>query len=359
MLDYSRLALSSFYAGALVRAGGRFHKVADPFRHPLDAALNVLSPTSTCGDKLRVAQLRSRVTSVTVEELMRREETTTAEALLRARFSPTIIEQFFRPFFAGVFLESALETSSRMFEFTFRMFAEGDAALPSEGMAALPKQLVSTLPAGSVRLHEKVARIEPDGVVVLDSGERLSAGAVVVATEQSTAARLLDQPEPAPAHGAVCIYFAAEKPPLSDSILVLNGEGSGPINNACVPSNVAPSYAPAGASLISVSVLEDRASGDDAALVSSVREQLTEWFGQAAKGWQHLRTYKIARALPRTPHVALCTAERTRMERRGLYVCGDHLDTLSINGAMRSGRVAAEAVIEDIAGGQNTQTRAA
>lgn len=358
LLDYSRLSLNPFYAGALVRAGRRFHKLADPFRHPLDAALSAFSPTNTFGDKIRVAGLRRRVAGVPVEELFRREETTTAAALADAHFSATITEQFFRPFFAGVFLERALETSSRMFEFTFRMFAEGDAALPSEGMQAIPEQLASALPGNSVRLREPVASVEAGGVT-LASGERVSAEAVVVATDESAAARLLGKAEPAPARGAACLYFAAEKPPTGEPILILNGEGRGPINHLCVPSNVAPTYAPAGASLVSVSVLEDRASGGDAQLVSAVREQLAEWFGPAAHGWRHLRTYMIPRALPHTAHVALCTPERTRTERRGVYVCGDHLDTASINGALRSGRVAAEAVIEDSAGGQRRRTRAA
>jgi phytoene dehydrogenase-like protein len=358
LLDYSQLSLQPFYAGALVRAGGRFHKIADPFRHPLDAALNAFSPTSTFGDKFRVARLRRRVAAGRLEELFDRQETTTADALSRAQFSRLIVERFFRPFFAGVFLERALETSSRMFEFTLRMFACGDASLPAEGMEAIPRQLASTLPHGSVRLRESVATVET-GAVSLASGERLNAEAIIVATDDSAAARLLGKKEPAFARAASCVYFAAEKPPVGEPILILNGEGRGLVNNLCVPSNVAPAYAPAGASLISISVLEDPASGDSAELVTSVIEQLAGWFGPAVRDWRHLRTYRIPRALPHQSHVALCTRERTRTERRGVYLCGDHLDTASINGALRSGRIAAEAVMEDLAAGRRTATRAA
>jgi phytoene dehydrogenase-like protein len=352
-LDYHRLSLKSFYAGTLVRAGARFHKLADPFRHPLDAAVAILSPTSAFGDKLRVASLRRRVMAGAVRDLFRREEMTTAEALRRAGFSDTIIESFFRPFFSGVFLERELETSSRMFEFTFRMFAEGDAALPAGGMAAIPAQLAASLPPDAIRFNAPVASIEP-GAVTLKSGEQLEAEAIVVAVEQSAAAGLLNKGPFERERRAACLYYAAEKAPLDEGILVLNGDGRGPINNLCVPSNVAPTYAPAGASLVSVSVVAEQADADDARLEASVRAQLSDWFGPQARAWRCLRTYRIERALPRQRSVTLCAPAETRTKRRSVYVCGDHLDTPSINGALRAGRIAAEALTEDLAGGQRS-----
>lgn len=355
-LDYEGLSLRPFYAGSLVRSGGRFHRLADPFRHPLDALLSTFSPAGTLGDKLRVGRLRGRVARGPVENLFTRAETTTAEALSREGFSESFTEQFFRPFFAGVFLERELRTSSRMFEFTFRMFAEGDAALPAGGMAAIPEQLAAGLPQGSIRLSTPVASVETNGVA-LGSGKRLTADAVVVAAEQAAARRLLGDafgggPSVEAGRATACLYYAAERAPLDEPILLLNGEGRGPVNNVCVPSAVAPAYAPRGASLVSASVV-DAAAADlsDARLEELVREQLSDWFGPAVGGWRHLGTYRIARALPEQGTVTLCTPARTRTSRRNVYACGDHLDTASINGALRSGRVAAEAVIADLLGG--------
>lgn len=356
LLDYESLAPKSFYAGALMRSGGRFHKLADPFRHPLDALLSALSPVATLGDKLRVAELRRSVSSVRVEDLFRRDETSTAEALNKRGFSHDFVGQFFRPFFGGVFLESELSTSSRMFEFTFRMFAEGAASLPERGMCAIPEQLAASLPAGTIRLRTRVASVE-SGAVTLDTGKRLEADAVVVAVEQAAAARLFGEEVKRSHRTALCLYFATEEPPVEEPTLVLNGEGRGPVNNLCVPSLVAPSYAPPGASLVSVSVLgnEQRREGvegvDDERLVAEVREQLSGWFGVGVSGWRHLRTYAIESALPEQASVSLCTYERSRTRTRGVYRCGDYLDTPSINGALRSGRVAAEALLEDAARG--------
>lgn len=362
LLDYEALATKPFYAGALVRSGGRFHKLADPFRHPLDALVSALSPLATLGDKLRVAGLRRSVMSAQVEDLFRRDETSTAEALDRRGFSSAFVEQFFRPFFGGVFLERELSTSSRMLEFTFRMFAEGAASLPARGMGAIPEQLAARLPAGATRLRARVASVE-SGAVTLDTGERLEADVVVVAVEQAAAARFFGEEAPRSRRTAVCLYFAAEESPVEGSLLVLNGEGRGPVNNLCVPSLVAPSYAPPGASLVSVSVLADEAAraGPETAggerLVAEVRAQLSGWFGASVNGWRHLKTYTIERALPHQTSVSLCTPERVRTRTPGVYQCGDHLDTPSINGALRSGRVAAEALLEDLARG--TSYRAA
>jgi phytoene dehydrogenase-like protein len=353
-LDYDGLSLQPFYSGALIRAGGEFTKFADPFRHPLDGLLTLFSSVGTLADKLRVGKLRAGVSEGAWEDLFRRPETTTQAALTAAGFSGALVEQFFRPFFGGVFLERELRTSSRMFEFTFRMFSAGVAALPAAGgMGAIPRQLADGLPPGCVSLNARVAAIEA-GAVVLASGERVTADAVVVAVEQDAAARLLGRPATAAAarfRSAACMYFAADVSPVAEPILVLNGEGAsvGPVNHLCVPSAVAPAYAPPGASLISVSITEEHARRDDAELERAVRAQLAGWFGvEAVRRWRHLRTYRIPRALPEQRHVALADAADAQRVRPGVYACGDYLDTASINGAMRAGRLAAEAAIEDL-----------
>ena len=127
---------------------------------------------------------------------------------------------------------------------------------------------------------------------------------------------------------------------------MLDGDGIGPVNNVAVLSNVAPSYAPAGAALISASVLGSP-QADDAALLAAAREQLGGWCGSAVRGWRHLRTERIAHAQPDQSAGALAQPERAVQVRPGLYVCRDYRDNASIQGAMVSGRRAADAVVAD------------
>ena len=162
--------------------------------------------------------------------------------LCRLPVSPRIIDRFFKPFLGGVFLERELETSSRMFEFVMRMFSTGDATLPAHGMQAIPDQLAASLPKHSIRLNTAAAKVDEQNVV-LASGEVITARAVVLATPATVTANLLHDPLVPTGRGVYCYYFAAERPPLSEPVLVLNGDDQGPIQNACVPSQVCPSYA--------------------------------------------------------------------------------------------------------------------
>lgn len=354
VLDYEALRLCSFTPGALVRYGGKFQRLADPWRQPQHALATAISPVATLLDKLRIARFRSDMGRCELESIYQRPEKTTLESLRARGFSDMVLERFMRPFFGGIFLEPTLQTSSRMGEFVFRMFAQGGATLPEEGMGEIPKQLASDLPTGVIRTASTVSGVSssPGGQKVrLESGKELLSRAVVIATEEPVARKLLEDPAALPtARGAVGVdnlYFAAEKPPLAEPTLVLNGEGAGagPINNLAVPSLVSPRYAPPGKSLISVSVLDGEA--DKSALLEQVRRQLGDWFGEAAQKWRHLRTYSIPYALPSQLPSELDPVSKPSRLAAGLYVAGDHCDTASINGALAAGRRAAEAVLDD------------
>ncbi len=319
LLDYESLQLKKFYPGALVRFGGKCHRLADPWRHPAEAAASLTSPIGTFMDKMRVSSLRTSVTQASMAELFERSECTTLQALKNYRFSANLIDRFFRPFLGGIFLERELETSSRLFEFVFKMFSEGDAALPAEGMRAIPLQMGHEL---DVRLHTRVTE--------------LPQGPVVVAVEAPEAARLFGEAAPPAGRAVDCLYYAAEAAPVKEAILILNGDGAGPVNNCSVISEVAPAYAPAGASLISVSVLKSAPEAD-------VRTQLTDWFGPDVARWQHLRTYTIPYAQP----IQKVYAPKEARVRPGLYRCGDYTQNASLDGALASGYRAARALLED------------
>ncbi len=143
-----------------------------------------------------------------------------------------------------------------------------------------------------------------------------------------------------------CLRFAAERAPLDEPMLVLDGDADGPVNDFHVASNVAPAYAPPGAALCSATVLDDRGLGDDA-LEAAVRKQLTGWFGGAVAGWRRLAVQRIPLALPDQTPPALALPHRPVRVGPGRYVCGDHRENASIDGALRSGRRAAEALLED------------
>lgn len=322
-LDLSALRVQAFERGAIVRHEGRFRRVADPRHRPLRGLRTLAGPVVTARDAGAAARLLRG----------RREETTIAEALEASGLSGPARRAFAEPFLRGITLDPALSGSSRFLTFALRAFSRGPVGLPERGMQAIPDQLAHGL---DVRLSAHVAAVGP-GVVSLRDGSTISARAVVVAA----AGVVDDAPE---GWGAVStISFAAPRAPLAGAWLVLNGTEPGPINDLCVPSEVAPTYAPAGRALVSVTVL----SGRDGVDLDAVTHQLEGWFGGAVRRWTHLRTLTVDRALPRyRPGMPL---ERAPRLTDGLYACGDHRQHPSLDGAMASGRRAAEAVIADLA----------
>jgi phytoene dehydrogenase-like protein len=343
VLNYDALQLKPFFSGSDIFRNGRFHRMADPWRHPITAVLSVFTPIGTLYDKWFALLLRLELSRL--RKLPRQTmEVTTEELLETYGFSSNIIDRFFRPFFGGIFLEKELRTSSRVFQFIYAMFAQGVTCIPRLGMQAIPDQMAAGLPLGSIRLNTPVASVA-EGSVTLANGEKLQAEHIVIATDENTALKLLNGPEAklAAQRSVTCLYFTASDPSLpTKPIVYLDGEGRGPVNNAAILSNVSKSYAPAGQQLISATVLG--MPGSDS-LESAVREHLTRWFGPGVSQWKHVKSYTINNAQPESRQVRTGKYVENPRIGQGLYRCGDHLEDVSINGALLSGRRAAEAIL--------------
>ena len=334
LVDVGRLDLRHFTRGVVVASDDRRTTLGLPrpgdllgfaVRHPVDAlavlgwsARDVLAPDRV----MRSVSSRS-----------------TAEELARWRLSSATIEQVMRPFLAGVFLEPELSTSSRLFHLIWRCFLRGGGALPARGMQELPRLIAEPLPADTIRTSTPVEEVAADGVR-LAGGERITARAVVVATDASTAARLVPGVEEPVWHGGVTMYFSAPATPMAGPTLVLDA-GSGLLLNAVVLSEVAPRYAPHGRALIAASV-----PGTEAPTEAQVRRRLGAIYRTDTSGWELITTYTIGHALPANPPSKPLKSE---IRFGPTYVCGDHRDTSSIQGALFSGRRAAKAVLADLA----------
>ena len=339
MLDLGSLGLGKFAPGAMIRSDAGFARFVDPLRRPSEALNTLMSGVATPLDALRIARMRRRLGRGDPLRLLDGHSRSALDALRAEGFSQRLIERFFRPFFGGVLLDPELASSSRALEFLFRMFADGDAALPAHGMGAIPHQLASRLAPGVLRTGRWVRRLDGSGVI-LDCDTRIEAAAIVLATDPRAAEKLapgLPVPESNPSY---CLHFDAPRAPGLRDFLALDGEGTGPVNHVCVPSNIAPRYSPIGRDLVSASVLGPIAL-DDEALEHAARDQLQDWFGDGVRQWRLLRIDRIEDALPAQPPGAFEPGlQRARLSDR-LFVCGDHRDLASIQGAMASGRRAA------------------
>jgi phytoene dehydrogenase-like protein len=340
-LDLEALEPRAFRSGAAIRlADGTETILRDPFRDlwALPAALG--SPIGSLADKLRLARLACCVAFKSSESLLSQNGGGLLEFLEEQGFSERCVESFFRPFFGGVFLDRSLSVDRAFFSFVFKQFLLGRAVLPRGGMQRIPEQIAAGLPADALLLSSPVTSVDKNSVCLKD-GTKLSGSVVVLAVEGSAAFGLLrGLVAPAFWRRTTCLYFEAPASPgKGDGYLRLNASPNALVHNVCFPSDIAPEVAPPGQTLVSVSTHGLHGLSSQALLVK-VLVELAEWFGPQVLKWRHLRSYEIPRALP---------VGGTRVARahkhNGVYVCGDHMAYPSLNAAMATGRMVAEALL--------------
>jgi len=342
-LDVAALDLCSFEPGADVWHDGRCAVVGDPFRRPRTLVATAAAPIGSVADKLRLGRLWLRLRRAEPRQLLRGADSTTAAELRRLGFSAAMIERFWRPLIAGVQLDPDLTTSRRMFDVILRCLLTGNSAVPAGGMGAISAQLADRLPPGSIHLGVEVVEAASGRARSAD-GRNWTGRTVVVATEGPVAARLLDLP-PVASRPVGCVYFATVAAPTGSKRIQLGTHDGHPVN-AAVMSNVAASYAPPDQHLVVVA-LPGAVGHDD--LDGLARRALGSWWGSPVDSWRTLRTYWIEHGQPdqRPP---FSPKQRVALgEHR--FVCGDHRDTASIQGALYSGRRCGEAVVAELSHG--------
>ena len=339
--DVDALNLQPFDPGALVWINGKGKVFSDPLRRPKSFVATVVAPIGSVVDKIRLATLRLSVTRGNGAALLSHPDITTAKMLSGRGFSPKMIQRFFTPLVGGIQLDPQLTASRRMFDVVFRMLNQGDAVVPAAGMSAISEQLASHTPAEKIHLATRVVSATKNGVVT-ENGHTISAKVVIIAVEGPAASTLTGIP-PVQSRSVSCVYFASTSAPTNKKLIILDGTGQGPVLNIAVMSNIAPSYAPEGQHLIAAAL--PGCIGDDVEDIA--RQQLQTMFGTQVESWKHLRTYRIAHGQPdQSPPF---NPKKKQKLDNGIFICGDHRDTASTQGALFSGRRCADAVKEFLA----------
>ncbi|QNP73106.1 FAD-dependent oxidoreductase [Streptomyces roseirectus] len=338
-------ALGTVVGGSVVGgARGAFDVVRALASAPRDdagAAKGRYGPLGSAMDQARLRGALARLASVPVERLLARAESSAGEALAARGLPARTVDAFLRPLLAALLCDPSLTTSSRCADLALRAFVGGRLCVPEGGADALPELLAATLPTGVLRTGVHVTSVSTTSVTTAEHGE-FRCRAVLVATDARTAAELLPGLRVPEFHPVTVVHHTTDELPDTGGSLLLDAERGGPVAHTAVMSEVDPGRAPAGRALISSTVLGTPPDGLD----DAVRAHLARLYGTSTSRWETLAVHHTAEAVPamRPPH----DLRRSVRLLAGLYVCGDHRDTSTVQGALHSAHRAATALIADL-----------
>ena len=341
-LDYTDLELQQFLPGAQIFNQGKSTVLGDPLR-----SLQLLLPTlsSSIGDfsdKLKILKLNSTLKKKSLEDIFNEDETTTLDFLKSKGFSNEIIKQFFRPFFSGIFLEHNLETSSRMFQFVYKMFGTGNAVLPKAGIEAIPKQLEQQLKRTIIKFNTAVESVTDNGIIFTDKKE-VQPDYVIIATDASPLVPNLRKQQ-LDWHSSDTLYFTTKTRKIQKPLIGLISDKEALINNIFYYTSIKTEHK-GGGELLSVTVVKEHKLSEYE-LIQKVKDDLKTFCGITTE--RYLKHYPIKMALPQLNNLrySLMPSE-TRLTER-IFLAGDYLLNGSLNAAMISGEMAAIGVIQTI-----------
>lgn len=341
--DFDLLGAQAFEPGALVvkkrKKKFKFWRLSDPFRRPVQGMMSGLNGFTTPFNLLRIAFLRAKVRRGSLSNVYLEGDESSENWLLSRGFSRSMIDQFFHPLFSGIFLENDLRTSERMFRFVFRMMSKGDMILPKDGIAAAPQSLANSLGLERIHLNTNAQQIDESTLLVGDTHQKFDA---IIRAHNPTR-------EESKRH-VWTLHFDAPKSPLKSKHILLNGDVKTKnqlIAHVAVPSDIQPSYAPSGRSLVTVTIVGEAAQklglSNRKEILSSASKELKGWFGSQVDAWEVLAVQHIEHALPEiSAQSGLSKDPKTHDD---AFECGDHMMHGSLEGALLSAEKTVQQVL--------------
>ena len=346
-LDLNNLDMKELVPGAVIFEKNKMARVGDPSR---DASLLIPSAVSgiaTLSDIWKTFQLSRELKKLDLPNIFEEKELTTLEYLKEKGFSDKIISKFFKPFFSGIFLEPDLRTSSRMFRFVFKMFAEGKALIPANGMGEISNSLANSLKHTKIHLNTAVEKVT-NSKIFLEDGTEVESHFTIIASEASPLVsnlrnQIMDW------KSCRCFYFTTKSNSIKGRMIGLIADENALTNNIFYHSSL--NNAEQEEKLISVTVVKDTDLNTEQ-LEKRIREELKEFCDIELD--KFLKHYEIKKALPDiSPLQYEIMPTETRLSNR-IFLAGDQLLNGSQNAAMLSGERAALGLIETLEGGAVT-----
>ncbi|WP_292945421.1 NAD(P)/FAD-dependent oxidoreductase [Olleya sp. UBA1516] len=341
-LNLEALQLQTFIPGASIFKNGKQNSIGDPLRDKSLLLSTVFARVGTLSDKFKILKLNIKLKKKSLSEIFSSKEQTTKTYLIDFGFSSKMINDFFNPFFSGIFLENKLETSSRMFEFVYKMFGEGDAALPKGGMQAIPKQLSNNLKRTTFKFNTKVATVN-DSEITLEDGQKIKSDFTIIATEPTKLVNKLNK-KVIDWQSCDTLYFETESRVINKPLIGLIPEKNSVINNIFYHTSLE-SDLKGNKELLSVTVVDNQNLSSDK-LIQRVQSELKQYCGiDVIKLIKH---YKIPVSLPKLQNLQYNLLPSQTCLTDTIFLAGDVQLNGSLNAAMIAGEKAALGVLDNL-----------
>ena len=338
-LDFKPLALQELLPGATIFKNGKSQTIGDPLRNLSLLLPTLLASVGNFADKLKILKLNTHLKKKSISEIFKTPETTTLAYLQTLGFSEAMLYDFFKPFFSGIFLEPNLDTSSRMFEFVYKMFGDGLAVVPKAGMQAISNQLKDGLKNTEIRLNTPVSEVKNEAIILQD-GSVIESHFTIIATEASHLVANLKNQETA-WKSCDTLYFETTKRALRKPIIGLIADKNALINNLFYPTSVA-TETKGDKELLSVTIVKDHVLAAEK-LVEKVVDELHVFCGITNP--KFIKHYQIKKALPKLSSLQYKLSSTETKLTSSIFLAGDQLLNGSLNAAMIAGERAAMGVI--------------
>ena len=345
-LDFNALELQALKPGAVIFRNGKQKIIGDPLRDLSVFFSTIFSGIGNLSDKLKILKLNIRLKKKSVEDIFDTQEISSKQYLNNIGFSSQIIDNFFQPFFTGIFLETELKTSSRMFEFVFKMFGEGMAVIPLGGMEEISKQLTAKLNKTVFKFNTEVTSVK-DKEVILNTGEKLVSDATIIATDVNKLVKNL-QRQDLEWRSCQTLYFKSKKRAIVKPFIGLIPNNKSLINNIFYHTSLQTSNI-SKEELLSVTVVKDHDLLEKE-LVATVIQQLEEECN--IQTLTFLKFYTISKALPALENLKYEVSPSETQLTATVFLAGDVQLNGSLNAAMIAGENAALSALETV--GRNT-----
>jgi hypothetical protein len=334
LFNENEIKLRMFKPGAVIHDGSSFKLISDPLRDPKQLFVSLFSSLSSFKDKLRVLSLIFDLSNYDIQK-DKSEDMTTIDFLKKRKFSEKFIELFFNPFFAGIFLEKDLKTSSKFFKYVFSNFSKGLACIPQNGMQTIPDLIAKNINSDRILFNQSLERIEDGKALIFNNGLSLQASNIVLTGGSHEKIGL----NPVKYNSVENLYFVSDIDIKNGKYIHLFPKDS-IINNIAVLNKISKHYCKSN-NLLSISIIGHNSK--DKLDIALIKKRLSNYFGGNESNYDYVKNFSIKNATIMQGNNFY--QSNSQPAPKGFIIAGDHSFYGSIEGAVLSGIKASEKVL--------------